>query len=268
MTPWEVLALFGSALAAGAINAVAGGGTVLTFPVLLASGCGAVAANATSTFALTLGTTGSLFGFRRHWTSTRPWLRRFVPVCILGGLLGSALVHIQGEAIFVKAVPWLLLFATSLFLAQRPLQRWIESRLPAKASTPSTPSSPLPAPHLSAAAAIALQAAVALYGGYFGAGIGILMLALLAFQGLSNIHQMNALKNMLGATINATASLYFALSGLVDWPRAAIMVAGALLGYWLGAHYSQKIPQATVRTLVVAIGLAISAALFYKLLRP
>lgn len=265
MTPWEILALFSSALAAGAINAVAGGGTVLTFPALLASGCGAVAANATSTLALTLGTMGSLFGFRHQWSSTRPWLRRFIPVCVLGGLLGSALVQIQGEAIFVKAVPWLLLFATSLFLAQRPLQRWSEARI--RRSALSTPPSPFPAPHLSAASCIALQAGVALYGGYFGAGIGILMLALLAFMGLSNIHQMNALKNMLGATINATASLYFALSGLVDWPRAGIMVAGALLGYWFGAHYSQKIPQATVRTLVVAIGLAISASMFYKLLR-
>ncbi len=259
MTAWETLALFSSALAAGAINAVAGGGTVLTFPVLLAGGCGAVVANATSSFALTVGTAGSLFGFRRHWPSTRLWLSRFLPGSILGGLLGSALVHLQGEALFVKAVPWLLLFATSLFLAQKPLQRWTEHRL-------RRASSPLAAPTLPIATCIALQAAVALYGGYFGAGIGILMLAILAFMGLTDIHQMNALKNMLGATINATASLYFALSGLVDWHRASIMIAGALIGYWLGAHFSQKIPQSTVRSLVVAIGLAISAAMFWNML--
>jgi uncharacterized membrane protein YfcA len=170
----------------------------------------------------------------------------------------------QGEAVFVKVVPWLLLFATALFLAQGPLKRWRwrGRRLQETIASTGHPS----AMHFPAGACIALQAAVGLYGGYFGAGIGILMLAVLGLMGMADIHQMNALKNLLAAVINATASVYFALSGLVDWPRAAIMILGALIGYWLGAHFSQKIPQAAVRSIVVSVGLVISAIMFWKLL--
>lgn len=262
MTSWEILTLFTSALAAGAINAVAGGGTVLTFPALMLTGTGAVVANATSGLALMVGTAGSLFSFRSQLASLRPWLLRFIPVSIAGSLLGSALVRMQGEAVFVKVVPWLLLFATALFLAQGPLKRWRGRRLQESTASTGFPS----AMHFPAGVCIALQAAVGLYGGYFGAGIGILMLAVLGLMGMADIHQMNALKNLLAAVINATASVYFALSGLVDWPRAAIMILGALIGYWLGAHFSQKIPQAAVRSIVVSVGLVISAIMFWKLL--
>lgn len=262
MTSWEILALFGSALAAGAINAVAGGGTVITFPALLYTGTGAVVANATSGLALTLGTAGSLFSYRGQLPAIRPWLARFVPISIIGSLLGSSLVKLQGEAVFVKIVPWLLLFATFLFLIQGPLKRWREHRAHRAAPAGSSPG----LIDLPIGACIFLQALVSFYGGYFGAGIGILMLAVLGLMGMGDIHQMNALKNLLAATINATASVYFALSGLVDWPRAAIMLAGALIGYWLGAHYSQKIPQAAVRTIVIGVGLAISAGMFWKLM--
>ncbi len=263
MNHWEILALFGSALAAGVINAVAGGGTLLTFPALIFSGVGSVVANATSSFALTMGTAGSLFGFRHHWASTRLWLRRFVPVSIAGSLLGSWLVHRQGEAVFDLVVPWLLLFATGLFLIQGPLKQWREARAAAPSSQ-----SPQPAMDLSLGASIALQAAVALYGGYFGAGIGILMLAVMGFMGMADIHRMNALKNLLAAIINGSASCYFAFAGLVDWPRMFIMLVGALSGYWLGAHYSQKIPQAMVRRIVIGVGLTISAVMFWRVTHP
>ena len=121
---------------------------------------------------------------------------------------------------------------------------------------------------LAITACIAIQAGVAIYGGYFGAGIGILMLAVMGFMGMADINRMNALKNLLAAVINGTAAVYFAFTGLVDWPRMFIMLLGALLGYWLGSHYSQKIPQIAVRRIVIAIGLTISAAMFWKLLRP
>ena len=269
MNLWEILALFGSALAAGVINAVAGGGTLLTFPALLFSGVGSVVANATSSFALTMGTAGSLFSFRNHWASTRVWLVRFVPVSIAGSLFGSWLVKRQGEAVFDLVVPWLILFATVLFLIQGPLKKWREAKV-----------APFPNPDISGvgdatshgagiplAACLVLQAATAVYGGYFGAGIGILMLAVLGFMGMADIHRMNALKNLLAGIINGTAAVYFAFAGLVDWPRMFIMLVGALIGYWLGAHYSQKIPQTTVRRLVIAVGLIMSAAMFYKVLR-
>ncbi|MES2707557.1 MAG: sulfite exporter TauE/SafE family protein [Verrucomicrobiota bacterium] len=257
MTSGEILALFSSALAAGAINAVAGGGTVLTFPALLFSGTGAVEANATSTFALTMGTAGSLFGFRSHWAVIRQWVWRFVPVSILGSICGSWLVRHQGEAAFVRAVPWLLLFATVLFLLQEPLRQWRRRR----AGMPADPDQAPPV-----AACVMMQAVVAVYGGYFGAGIGILMLSVLGFMGMKDIHSMNALKNLLAAVINGTASLYFALTGMVNWPRAMIMLAGAIPGYWLGAHFSQKIPQPAVRAFVIFTGLTISALMFWKML--
>lgn len=111
---------------------------------------------------------------------------------------------------------------------------------------------------------MAFQFAVSVYGGYFGAGIGILMLASLGFLGLSDIHEMNALKNMLGSLINVVASLWFVSSGIVDWPRAAVMTIGALVGYYLGASLSQRIPQSTVRRLITTIGLVISAVMFYR----
>lgn len=301
MNSWEVLALFSSALAAGAINAVAGGGTLLTFPALLFTGTGAVVANATSSFALTMGTAGSLFGYRKQWATTKIWLRRFVPVSIGFSLLGSWLVKSQGEATFVRVVPWLLLFSTLLFLVQGPLKKWRERQMllaalakktphpgtvaadgqtladqsvadPAAAAAPSAGDSSGPMPErldgatLSIAACVGLQAGVALYGGYFGAGIGILMLAVMGFMGMADIHKMNALKNMLALVINGTAALFFAATGLVDWPRMAIMLVGAVIGYWLGAHFSQKIPQAAVRGIVVAVGLVISGAMFWKVL--
>lgn len=257
MTFGEILTLSSSAFAAGAINAVAGGGTLLTFPALLFSGTGAVAANATSTFSLTVGTAGSLFGFRSQWPAIRPWVWRFVPVSVAGSIFGSWLVRHQGEAVFVSVVPWLLLFSTFLFLLQGPLRNWRQRRAGGMRDPNLTPP---------VAACVILQAGVAVYGGYFGAGIGILMLSVLGFMGMRDIHTMNALKNLLAAVINATAAVCFALAGLVDWPKALLMLAGAVPGYWLGAHFSQKIPASAVRGLVVAVGLGISAWLFWKML--
>lgn len=257
MTSGEILALFGSALAAGAINAVAGGGTVLTFPALLFSGTGAVAANATSTFALTMGTAGSLLGFRHYWSAIRPWIWRFIPVSIAGSIGGSWLVRHQGEAAFVRAVPWLLLFATVLFLLQEPLKKWRRRRAGNPANLNQTPP---------VAVCVVMQGLVAFYGGYFGAGIGILMLSVLGFMGMRDIHEMNALKNLLAAVINGTASIYFALTGIVDWPRALLMLSAAIPGYWLGAHFSQKIPPAAVRAFVIGTGLSLSALMFWRML--
>ena len=112
--------------------------------------------------------------------------------------------------------------------------------------------------------AVGFQFAVAIYGGYFGAGIGILMLASLGFLGMADIHEMNALKNLLGSLINVVASLWFIAAGIVDWSKAGVMTAGALAGYYLGAHFSQRIPQHQVRRIIMAVGLTISAVMFFK----
>jgi len=258
MTVIDAITLTAAAAAAGAVNAIAGGGTLLTFPTLLLIGTPATVANATSTLALVVGTAGSLFGYRRQIAAVRPWLRRFVPVSLLGGLLGGILLTCTEEKVFAKMVPFLLLFATILFLAQAPLRRF--AGFADKSETASSH-------HRVVWAAVLFQFFVALYGGYFGAGIGILMLASLGFLGLSDIHEMNALKTILGSLINLVAAAWFIWAGLIEWPKAVVMTGGALVGYYLGAHFSQRIPQHRVRQIITAIGFAISAVMFYKQFR-
>ena len=248
-----MFALSAAAAAAGAINALAGGGTLITFPVLLLFGVPPVVANATSTLALVLGMGGSLFGYRRHIILVRPLLARFVPVSLLGGLLGSIiLTHTRNET-FARMVPFLLLFATLLFLAQGAFRKF--------AGLGDQPAQPHP--H-TIWGAILFQFGVALYGGFFGAGIGILMLASLGFIGLSDIHQMNALKTILGSLINIVAAAWFIKSGLIDWPRALLMTVAAFVGYFLGSHFAQAIPQQQVRRIITGVGFTISAVMFYK----
>jgi hypothetical protein len=226
---WEITGLAGSAVGAGMINAVAGGGTLLTFPTLLAFGTSPVMANATSTLALVIGTSGGMFGNRQYIKPVMPWLKRFLPASILGGLIGSVLLTHTSNQIFGKLVPFLILFATLLFLAQGIFRRFAGSHL--GTSRPA---------HIWGA--IFFQFLVSIYGGYFGAGIGILMLATLGFIGMNNIYEMNTLKTILGSLINLVAALWFIEAGLIDWPRAGVMTVGA----------------------VVAIGFIIFGVTFYK----
>jgi uncharacterized membrane protein YfcA len=252
---WEIFGLAGSAIGAGAINAVAGGGTLLTFPTLLAFGTSPLVANATSTLALVLGTSGGMFGNRRHLKAITPWLKLFLPVSLLGGLIGSALLTHTSNHTFSKLVPFLILFATVLFLAQGFFRRFASSHLSTDGDAKSG---------RVYWAAISLQFLVSIYGGYFGAGIGILMLATLGFVGMQNIFEMNTLKTVLGSLLNLVAAVWFIGAGLIDWRRAAIMTVGAVAGYYLGSHYSQRISQARIRQIITAIGFLISAATFYK----
>lgn len=255
MSIGEIIGLATAAAAAGAINAVAGGGTIITFPVLMLFGTSATVANATSTVALMLGTAGSIFGFRKQLEAVKPWLWRFVPVSALGGWIGSVLLTRSSEKFFAQLVPFLLLFATLLFLAQGAFRKFAGFGVKAEDSHPH---------HKAVWLAILFQFGVAIYGGYFGAGIGILMLASLGLIGLTHLHEMNALKTVLSSLINLVASIWFIASGLVDVPKATIMTIGALIGYYLGAHFSQQIPQNRLRYLITGIGLGISAYLFWK----
>jgi len=258
MTLTEIIVLSLAAAAAGMVNAIAGGGTLITFPALLAFSMPAITANATSTLALLVGTAGSVYGYREPIRAVRPWLKRFVPVSLVGGLLGGILLTVTKEETFAKMVPFLLLFATVLFLLQGPFRRFAGFDDRAEAAAPH---------HHAVWGAVLFQFFVALYGGYFGAGIGILMLASLGLLGLTNIHEMNGLKTVLGSLINLVAAAYFVWAGLIDWPRAGVMTVGALAGYFLGARFAQRIPQRRVRQIITGIGFAISAVLFYKQFR-
>ncbi len=246
----EITGLVIAAAAGGAINAIAGGGTLLTFGTLLFFGTPPVVANATSTLALIIGTSGSMYGYRRHLPAVKPWLSRFGPISVIGGLIGALLLTHTAEKTFSKLVPFLIFFATVLFLSQNFFRRLVKPH-------PQLTKNPVPS-------AIVFQLFVAIYGGYFGAGIGILMLATFGFIGLVHIHEMNALKTILGSLINLTATLWFVFAGLIDWPRATVMTLGALAGYYLGSHYSQRIEQKRVRQIITAVGFVLSAVTFYE----
>ncbi|MEO7932287.1 MAG: sulfite exporter TauE/SafE family protein [Chthoniobacterales bacterium] len=259
MSVQEILSLLGAAFAAGVINAVAGGGTMITFPVLLLFGTPAIVANATSTLALVIGTAGSIFGYRRHIDEIKPWLARLVPVSLVGGGVGSVLLLHTSDTTFTRIVPFLLLFATLLFLAQSLFKAVATQQIRDQ-----------PTHHIAPKFlifSIVAQFAVAIYGGYFGAGIGILMLASLGFLGLSHIHEMNALKNVLGSLINVVAAIIFICGGLIDWPKAGVMTIGALAGYLFGSTYSQKLPHVWVRRIISAVGLGITGYLFFRQLK-
>jgi uncharacterized membrane protein YfcA len=254
MTTPEIIGLTAAALGGGAINAVAGGGTLLTFPTLLFFGTPPVVANATSTLALVVGTSGSMFGYRRHLKPVAFWLRYFLPVSLLGGLIGSVLLTHTSNQSFARLVPFLILFATVLFLFQGIFRKLVGFQMENGTRVGGW----------KLGLAIVFQFFVAIYGGYFGAGIGILMLATLGFIGLHNIHEMNVLKTTLGSLINLVAALWFVWAGLIDWPRMLVMSVGAVIGYFLGAHFSQKIPQTAVRRIITVIGLLLSVITFYQ----
>ena len=231
----------------GAINAIAGGGTLVTFPALVGLGIPAIVANATSTVALWPGAIASMYGYRHELAGVRSWAVRFAVPSLLGGLAGALLLLRTPGDRFDQIVPWLVLGATLLFVVQRPLMAALRKRSgDGVALDPATrpPSITL----------LLFQFGIAVYGGYFGAGIGILMLAALGFMGFTNIHRMNGLKNWGGLCINVTAAVTFALLGLVDWPVAIAMAAGAMLGGYAGSRLAQKVPQQWVRGAVIVIG--------------
>jgi uncharacterized protein len=254
MTPVHVGALVASGFGAGVMNALAGGGTILTFPALLLLGESAIVANATSTVALLPGAAASMVGYRREVRAHRWWLRTLLLPSVIGGAVGAVLLLRTPERTFANLAPLLILFATALFMIQGVVRRRAGA-VPASGERPSG---------ARWTAAVVAQLAVAIYGGYFGAGIGILMLALLAFLGLSDIHAMNGLKNFFGLCINGLATLYFVVRGAVDWPAALWIGAGAIAGGFAGAYFARRIGQGPARAAVVAIGLFLAAALFWQ----
>ncbi|MDF1502473.1 sulfite exporter TauE/SafE family protein [Roseisolibacter sp. H3M3-2] len=241
----------------GAMNAVAGGGTLLVFPALLGLGVPPVAANATCTVALWPGALSSMWGYRRELSGAGGWAARLVLPSVLGGLVGAGLLLLGGDAVFARLVPFLVLGATLLFMAQRPLVRLLVGRRPPAAP----PDGALPVP---TAAALVVQFLVAVYGGYFGAGAGILMLAALGLQGFANIHQMNGLKNWSALCFNAVAIATFALNGAVQWRLAAVMAVGTTVGGYAAAGVARRAPQDAVRGAVALIGFASAAWLLLR----
>ena len=246
--------IFITAFAAGTINAIAGGGTLLTFPVLLWLGLDAKVANATSTVALWPGLFGGLYGYRKELENSSTILIRLGLTSVIGGAVGALLLIGTPSPIFARMVPFLILFATLLFMSQGTINRWLRFGSIEEKQT-----------HLFWSGAIIFQFFSATYGGYFGAGNGILMLAAMGLLGLHDLNRANGIKNFLGICINSTAVLFFSLKGLVVWQDSLIMAVGALAGGYFGARMAVRVGQSWVRKGVVVIGFVIFVIMLWKL---
>lgn len=256
MTPGSALLLVGSAALAGALNAVAGGGSFFTFPALILLGVPPIDANATSTVALWPGSLASALAYRRELQGNPQDLGWLSLVSLAGGSLGAWLLLRTGDTTFARLIPWLLLLATALFAASGPLvprlRAWRERDL----AKPPQPTPRVVGP--------AVQFAIGIYGGYFGGGIGILMLAAFSLAGQTDIHVMNARKSWLGALMNGMAVVTFALAGAVRWPQGLLMTVGAIAGGYGGARLARKVDPRAVRWLVIASGTALTAWFFWR----
>ncbi|MBL8793746.1 MAG: sulfite exporter TauE/SafE family protein [Planctomycetia bacterium] len=241
-----------AALGAGAINALAGGGTLLTFPALQAV-VGSVTANATSSVALMPGSLASAWGYRREIRQSAGHLLLLMVPSLIGGGVGSLLLILLPESVFDALVPWLILSASVLFLMQPVVVKLLPKR-----------DENAPRPTRTAVGVALCQFVVAVYGGYFGAGMGILMLSTLSFMNYANIHEINAIKSLLAACINAVAVVIFIVDGRVAWTYGLPMTIATVLGGYLGAVLARRMNVRAVRWLVIVIGFGLSAYYFLK----
>lgn len=239
-------------IGAGVVNALAGGGTLLTFPTLTALGLPAVAANVTNTIALAPGHLGATLAQRRDLAGQRALVLRLVPAALLGGLAGGLLLLLLSERVFRQLVPWLILFAAALLAVQERVRTWLLRRLGAH-------------PHRShAAAAVPAVFAASIYGGYFGAGLSVIVLAVLGLLIDEPLTRLNATKQAIGFAANAAAAVLFLFSGEVHWPAAVVMAAGAVAGGALGGRLASRVRPTTLRLVVVAAGVVVGVAFLLK----
>jgi uncharacterized membrane protein YfcA len=257
---WNEVLLCGMAVLAGMVNSVAGGGTLLTFPALLAvlgaSPSAAVLANGTNTIVVWPASVVSTWEYRREYAQAARWFAWLLVPSLIGGLAGALLVVELPSQVFGGLVPWLILMAAILFAFQPQIGRWIGIGTAHERPTAAR-----------FVGILAFQFMVALYGGYFGAGIGILMLASLALMGLSDIHVMNGVKNLLATAINGMAAVVFIIYGRVDWQVAWPMMLSAIVGGFVGARVARRTNRTVVRRVIVAIGFALAAYYFYRQFR-
>ena len=235
-----------AAFAAGAINSVAGGGSFLTFPALVFSGVSPVIANASNTVALVPGTMASVLAYRRDVARlNEKHLKLWLLVSLLGGAVGAALLLVTSDKTFRQVAPWLLLFATLLFAFGNQVSLAMRGRL-----------------HGNGWLMLALMFPIAVYGGYFGGGIGIMFLAALRLYGMTDIHGMNGIKTILGGSLNALAALIFIATGEVTWKPTLVMMAAAIAGGYVGPRVARRLKPAVIRRLVIAVGITMTIYFF------
>ena len=253
LTLETVIFLFFAGALGGALNSVAGGGSFIAFPALLFTGVPPIPANATNTIALWTGAAASGGAYRKRLDVPRRVMIPLLGASLVGGLIGAILLLKTPAHTFMRVLPWLTLGATLLFAFGRKLAGGRASAMEQ---------------HDASTAALAgttlFQLAVAVYGGYFGGGMGIVMLAMLAVLGMTDIHAMNALKSVMGSVINGVAVVTFIAARAVFWKHGIIMIVGGIVGGYLGAHYAQKMPQAWIRWFVVLVGAGMTVYFFWK----
>jgi uncharacterized membrane protein YfcA len=252
LTPETILFLFFAGVLGGALNSVAGGGSFIAFPALLFSGVPPIPANATNTIALWTGAAASGGAYRKRLDIPRRVMIPLLAVSLVGGMAGAFLLLKTPAHTFMRVLPWLTLGATLLFAFGKKLAGARGSVLEHETT------------RLALAGATLFQLIVAVYGGYFGGGMGIVMLAMLAALGMSDIHAMNALKSVMAFVINGVAVVMFIVFRAVYWKHGIAMIAGAIVGGYVGAHYAQKVPQAWIRVFVVLVGTGMTVYFFWK----
>lgn len=240
-------------LTAAAINAVAGGGTFLVFPLLIFAGLPPVAANIVNKTGIWSGALASLLGYWREVRALRSRVAWLAAVATLGSLGGSLLLLATPPALFAELVPWLLLGATLLFAFGKRLLAFVHRH---------TPDHPGKTAGAQAAGWLG-QLVIGIYGGFFGAGKGIMMVALYELMGIRSIHEINGMKAAVASAINTVSVAAFALAGVIIWPAALAMMAGAALGGFFGARLARRLPQAVVRGFIIAYGLGVSGYFFF-----
>ncbi len=253
----ESIFLFGAALIAGALNAVAGGGGFIAFPALIFVGAPPIQATATYTAAVVPGGIASIGAYRKTYSNSdhiRSLMISVLGVGILGGIAGATLLLHTPAPIFMKLVPWLLLFATILFTLSPRVVPFIRART----------SHSQEGRRVMRVVTLVLQLSIAMYIGFFGAGAGIMVLAMLALLGLENIHTMNGLKVLLVVAVNTVALITYAVGHAIIWPYALVMMAGGIIGGYSGAWLAQKFKPLYVRYFVIAVGLTMSAYFFVR----
>lgn len=251
MTLGTSIFLFFAGALGGGLNSVAGGGSFIAFPALLFTGVPPIPANATNTIALWTGATASGGAYRKRLDIPRRVLIPLLAASITGGIAGAFLLLQTPAHTFMRVLPWLTLGATLLFAFGKKLSRGRKSVIEHGSATPAL------------AGATLFQLCVGVYGGYFGGGMGIVMLAMLAALGMTDIHAMNALKSVMGSVINGVAVVTFVVAGAIYWRQGIVMIAGAIAGGYLGAHYAMKLPQVWIHWFVVLVGAAMTVYFFW-----
>lgn len=254
MLEWYEFILVGlGALAAGAVNALAGGGTLITFPLLTAVGIPAVAANVTNTVALCPGYLGGTIAQARDLQDQKRRLWILVPASIVGGVLGGILLLQTGEKLFRDLVPWLILLASALLAVADPVRNWLQRRAGKDGATGD----------MSVWVSIPVMVA-AVYGGYFGAGLSVIVLAVLGLTINDSLTRLNGLKQAIAFSVNTAAAIFFVFSGNVVWSAALVMAVFALIGGTLGGKLAGRIKPGTLRRLVVVIGIVVAVIYFLR----